>query len=137
MMLVDGVYQIFYRGGDVLGAQIYMSSPAHGFLYCVIATSLVYALILPVLLFVPKEIVAAADGEAMVRQEAAHLEGFQVVWMGFRRAGTTKDGDDALFVHGDGCPCVAAVGIGLAAAGGASNSWIIASHNASSASCVS
>jgi hypothetical protein len=73
MMLVDGVYQIFYRGGDVLGAQIYMSSPAHGFLYCVIATSLVYALILPVLLFVPKEIVAAADGEANPELDAEVL----------------------------------------------------------------
>ena len=54
-------------------ARIYMSSPAHGFLYCVIATSLVYALILPVLLFVPKEIVAAADGEANPELDAEVL----------------------------------------------------------------
>ncbi len=79
---------------------------------------------------------AAADGEAMLGQQAAHLAGFAVVRVSFRRAGTTKDGDDALFVHGDGCPC-GVDGVGLAAAGGASNSWIIASHNASSASCVS
>jgi hypothetical protein len=73
MMLVDGVYQISYRGGDVLGAQIYMSSPAYGFLYCVIATSVVYALILPVLLLVPKELVATADGEANPEVDAEVL----------------------------------------------------------------
>jgi hypothetical protein len=73
MMLVDGVYQISYRGGDVLGAQIYMSSPTNGFLYCVIATSIVYALILPVLLLVPRELVATADGQASPELEAEVL----------------------------------------------------------------
>jgi MFS family permease len=63
MMLVDGVLQLSYRGGDVLGASIYNASPAHGFLYCVIATTAVYALILPLILFVPKELIATTDGE--------------------------------------------------------------------------
>ena len=31
---------------------------------CVLATTLVYALILPVLLLVPKEVIATSDGEA-------------------------------------------------------------------------
>ncbi len=63
MMLVDGVYLLSYRGGDVLGSWIYGSSPTHGFQYCVIAITVVYASILPVLLLVPKALVATADGE--------------------------------------------------------------------------
>lgn len=63
MMIVDGFFQLSYRGGDVLGSEIYNSSPTHGFLYCVIATTAVYALILPVLLLIPKELIATADGE--------------------------------------------------------------------------
>ncbi len=39
MMLVDGVYVLAARGGDLLGSGIYSSSPAHGFLYCVISTT--------------------------------------------------------------------------------------------------
>jgi len=48
----------------VLGSAIYNSSPDHGFLYCVIATTIVYALILPLILLVPKELIATADGES-------------------------------------------------------------------------
>ncbi len=46
MMLVDGVYVLAFRGGDVVGSWIYASSAAHGFRNCVIATTAVYALIL-------------------------------------------------------------------------------------------
>jgi MFS family permease len=63
MMLVDGVLALSARGGDLLGSKIYNSSPTHGFLYCVIATTIVYALILPLILLVPKELIATADGE--------------------------------------------------------------------------
>jgi MFS family permease len=63
MMLVDGVFALSARGGDLLGSRIYNSSPTHGFLYCVIATTIVYALILPLILLVPKELIATADGE--------------------------------------------------------------------------
>jgi MFS family permease len=63
MMLVDGVFILSYRGGDVLGSQIYASSPTYGFLYCALATTAMYALILPVLLLIPKELIATADGE--------------------------------------------------------------------------
>ncbi len=63
MMLVDGLVELSGRAGDLLGSQIYNSSPTHGFLYCVIATTVVYALILPVILLVPKELIATADGE--------------------------------------------------------------------------
>jgi hypothetical protein len=63
MMLVEGVFALSARGGDLLGSAIYNSSPDHGFLYCVIATTIVYALILPLILLVPKELIATADGE--------------------------------------------------------------------------
>ena len=74
MMLVDGVFALSARGGDLLGSRIYNSSPAHGFLYCVIATTAVYALILPLILLVPKELIATADGEANPIVEAAVLD---------------------------------------------------------------
>jgi hypothetical protein len=73
MMLVDGALQISYRGGDVLGAQIYASSETYGFLYCVIATTIVYALILPVLFLIPKEVIATADGQRNPQGDAALL----------------------------------------------------------------
>jgi MFS family permease len=73
MMMVDGVYMLSYRGGDILGAKIYASSPAHGFLYCALATTAVYALILPVLLLIPKELIATADGEPNPQVEAETL----------------------------------------------------------------
>ena len=63
MMLVDGVLLLSSRGGDLLGSEIYNSSPTHGFLYCVIATTAVYAMILPLILLVPKQLIATADGE--------------------------------------------------------------------------
>lgn len=74
MMLVDGALQLSYRGGDLLGSKIYASSPTNGFLYCVIATTAVYALILPVLLLIPKSLIATADGEANPEISAQVLE---------------------------------------------------------------
>ncbi len=73
MMMVDGMYLLSYRGGDLLGAQIYASSPEHGFLYCALATTAVYALILPVILLIPKELIATADGEKNPKVEAEML----------------------------------------------------------------
>jgi hypothetical protein len=63
LMMVDGVLLLSQRGGDLLGSRIYNGSPAHGFLYCVIATTIVYALILPSILLIPKDLIATADGE--------------------------------------------------------------------------
>ncbi len=54
MMLVDGVLALSARAGDLLGSWIYNSSPMHGFTYCVIATTVVYALILPLIPLAPK-----------------------------------------------------------------------------------
>ena len=70
MMLADSGFQLSYRGGDRLGSWIYQSSPTHGFLYCVLVTSAVYALILPVLLLVPKSLISTADGQVNPELEA-------------------------------------------------------------------
>ena len=71
MMLVGSVIMLALRGSDVLGSKIYASSPDHGFLYCVIAMTAVYALILPVIPFIPKQLIATADGEPNPATEAA------------------------------------------------------------------
>jgi len=63
MMMVDGVLALSFRGGDLLGSYIYGSSPTHGFLYCVIATTAVYIAILPLIWLVPPELIATADGQ--------------------------------------------------------------------------
>ena len=63
MMMVAGMYELAYRGGDFIGTQIYTHSATHGFLYCVAAGTATSALMLPALLLVPKKLVATADGE--------------------------------------------------------------------------
>ena len=73
MMLVTAVWMFSLRGGDVLGSKIYASSPAHGILYCVIAMTFVYVLILPLLWMIPEEIIATADGEPNPVAEAAMM----------------------------------------------------------------
>lgn len=73
MMMVDGVFVLSYRGGDILGAQIYSTSPTYGFLYCALATTAVYALILAVIPFIPRDLIATADGEANPRVETQLL----------------------------------------------------------------
>ncbi len=76
MMLADSFFQLSYRGGDWIGVKIYDLSPTYGFLYCVIATSLVYALILPVLLLVPKNLISTPDGAVNpgIEAEVAAIE---------------------------------------------------------------
>ena len=61
------------RAGDLLGSWIYNSSPTRGFTYCVIATTVVYALILPLILLVPKKLIATKDGEPNPEVEAEVL----------------------------------------------------------------
>jgi len=79
MMLVEAVLVLSARGGDVLGTRIYYSSPAHGFLNCVVATTAAYAAILPLLLLVPREVSATADGQANPVIDAQALHGFPMV----------------------------------------------------------
>lgn len=61
MMLLVSTYWFAYRGGDLLGARLYKTG---GFNTAVIVTIMVYALILPLLLLVPKRYTNSADGEA-------------------------------------------------------------------------
>jgi len=73
MMLVSAGWMLAMRGGDLLGAKLYASSPQHGFLYCVIATTVVYALILPVIPWIPKQLIATTDGEGNAGLDAEVL----------------------------------------------------------------
>jgi hypothetical protein len=50
------------RFGDVLGTRLY--DYYGGFAACVIAIAIVYTLILPTLLLIPKRLIATADGRA-------------------------------------------------------------------------
>ena len=70
MMLVDGVFALSARAGDLLGSWIYNSGAAQGFTYCVIATTVVYALILPLIALAPKELIATKDGEPALEADA-------------------------------------------------------------------
>jgi MFS family permease len=74
MMLVESANLLSTRGGDLLGSKIYASSPDYGFTYCVIAITVVYSLMLPVLLLIPKEILRTSDGEANPAAERLVLE---------------------------------------------------------------
>ena len=69
MMLFFGCYFFSGRAGDLLGTWIY--DKHGGFIPTVIVTILVYALILPVLLLVPKRLTATKDGEA-IKEDDAH-----------------------------------------------------------------
>ena len=61
LMMSGGLFFIASRFGDVLGTNLY--DHYGGFAACVIATTVVYALILPALLLVPKHLIATADGQ--------------------------------------------------------------------------
>jgi hypothetical protein len=61
LMMSWSLYYVVSRFGDVLGTNLY--DHYGGFTVCVIAITIVYALILPTLLLVPKWLVATADGQ--------------------------------------------------------------------------
>jgi MFS family permease len=62
LMMSGSLYFVVSRFGDVLGTSLY--DHYGGFAVCVVAITIVYALILPTLLLVPKELIATADGQA-------------------------------------------------------------------------
>jgi energy-converting hydrogenase Eha subunit C len=62
MMLVATVFWVAGRFGDVLGTQLY--DREGGFATAVIATTIVYAFMLPTLILAPRRLTATADGEA-------------------------------------------------------------------------
>jgi len=61
LMMSWSLYYVVSRFGDVLGTQLY--DRYGGFTVCVTAITIVYALILPALLLVPKHLIATADGQ--------------------------------------------------------------------------
>ncbi len=63
LMMSGSLYFIVSRFGDVLGTTLY--DYYGGFAACVIAITVVYALILPTLLLVPKRLIATADGQTL------------------------------------------------------------------------
>jgi predicted MFS family arabinose efflux permease len=68
LMMSVGLNWIAVRFGDVLGTYLY--DYYGGFSACVIAITIVYALILPTLLLVPKYLIATPDGERLVPDAA-------------------------------------------------------------------
>jgi hypothetical protein len=69
LMLSGSLFFVVSRFGDLIGTRLY--DDYGGFMVCVIAITIVYALILPALLLVPKELVATADAKAPDRAAAA------------------------------------------------------------------
>ena len=61
LMLSSSLFFIVSRFGDILGTRLY--DHYGGFTACVVAITIVYALILPTLLLVPKRLTATADGQ--------------------------------------------------------------------------
>jgi hypothetical protein len=61
VMMSSAIYSLLSRPGDLLRTLIYQR--LGGFTVCVIAITVVYALILPTLLLVPRRLLATADGE--------------------------------------------------------------------------
>ncbi|HLJ53147.1 MAG TPA: hypothetical protein VKT24_07160, partial [Rhizomicrobium sp.] len=61
MMLSWSMYALAQNFGNLMGTELY----AHGggFPACVLATTLVYALMLPAILLVPKTLIALPDGQ--------------------------------------------------------------------------
>jgi Major Facilitator Superfamily len=62
LMMSGSLYFVVSRFGDVLGTYLY--DHYGGFAVCVVAITLVYALILPTILLVPGDLIATADGRA-------------------------------------------------------------------------
>ncbi len=62
LMLSGSLYAVAARFGDILGTNLYQRFG--GFSVCVIAITVVYALILPTLLLVPDRLIVTRDGEA-------------------------------------------------------------------------
>jgi len=69
LMMSGSLYFVVSRFGDVLGTNLY--DHYGGFTVCVIAITIVYALILPTLLLIPKSLIATADGQAPEYELAA------------------------------------------------------------------
>jgi hypothetical protein len=61
LMLSGGLYYVATRFGDMLGTLLY--DYFGGFTVCVVLTTCVYFLIIPLILLVPRDLIATADGQ--------------------------------------------------------------------------
>jgi hypothetical protein len=77
LMMSGSLYFVVSRFGDVLGTNLY--DRFGSFTVCVIAITIVYALILPTLLLVPRRLIATADGQTPDFEFATAESGNNVV----------------------------------------------------------
>jgi len=63
LMTSTALSVIVSRLGDVLGTALYQEYG--GFTICVVSITVVYALILPTLMLIPKDLVVTADGQKL------------------------------------------------------------------------
>jgi hypothetical protein len=70
LMLSVSVNWVAVRFGDVLGTALY--DHYGGFTACVVAITAVYSFILPVLLLVPPQLIATADGQSSMPGMSPH-----------------------------------------------------------------
>ena len=71
MMIIMSIYPFSSRVGDVFGSWLFGLSPTRGFLFCVVAITVTYLLVLPLIPLVPKHLIATADGEPSPEEEAS------------------------------------------------------------------
>jgi hypothetical protein len=72
-MIIAALFPFSSRSGDVVGSWIFGLNPKYGFQYCVVAITVTYALILPLVPLLPKRLTATADGEPNPDEERAVL----------------------------------------------------------------
>ncbi len=72
LMMSAALAIVVIRLGDILGTRLY--ADYGGFQTCVIAITIIYALILPTLLLVPRTLIASADGEIDNHARAARTK---------------------------------------------------------------
>lgn len=73
MMIFISLYPFSSRVGDVFGSWLFGLNTSRGFLYCVAAITVTYALVLPLIPLLPKQLIATADGESNPEEEASLL----------------------------------------------------------------
>lgn len=71
MMIIMSIYPFSSRVGDVFGSWLFGLSPTRGFLFCVVAITVTYLLVLPLIPLLPRHLIATADGEPSPEQETS------------------------------------------------------------------
>ncbi len=71
MMAAGSLYWLAIRLGDVLGTRLY--EQAGGFAACMVAITVTYACIIPVIMTVPRDLISTREGEAITLDTEAEL----------------------------------------------------------------